>query len=277
MQSIIAINNLTKEYASGFKALDDVSLAVESGRIFGLLGANGAGKSTLINIIAGLVKKTSGSIEIAGLNIDKHPIKYKHLIGIVPQEIHLDPFFSVREYLEIYGGYYGVPNLKNRIDEVLEVLSLTDKQHATSRRLSGGMKRRLLIAKAIIHNPKVLFLDEPTAGVDVELRQQLWDYVLQLKEQGTTIILTTHYLEEAERLCDDICFIAKGKVLRTSRKADIMQQLGSKHLDLTLADGRVISINLANDNLDSFLKNNSVVDITSRQTSLEEIFVKITG
>ena len=210
----IRIESLSKTYeAKGMppkRALNEVSFDVPRGQIFGLLGPNGAGKSTLINILAGLVTKTSGKVTLWGFDIDEHPRNSKRSIGVVPQEIIFDPFFTPRETLEIQAGLYGVPASERKSDELLAAMHLTDKANAYSRTLSGGMKRRLLVAKAMVHSPPILVLDEPTAGVDVELRRQLWDYVRGLHAQGVTIVLTTHYLEEAEELCDRIAIIHHG-------------------------------------------------------------------
>ncbi|HLD77143.1 MAG TPA: ABC transporter ATP-binding protein, partial [Rickettsiales bacterium] len=196
----IEIEKLTKIYKKSAKsptklALDGVDLKIKKGSFFGLLGPNGAGKSTIINILGGLVKKSAGNIKVCGFDIDVEPLKYKFELGIVPQELIIDPFFNVRETLEIYAGYFGVRKKNRRTDEIIEALGLKDQVNARPRSLSGGMRRRLLVAKALVHNPKILILDEPTAGVDVELRQQLWQYVKKLNGQGTTIVLTTHYLE----------------------------------------------------------------------------------
>jgi ABC-2 type transport system ATP-binding protein len=203
----IQIDNLQKTYAGGKVALGGVTFDVPRGQIFGLLGPNGAGKSTLINILSGMVKKTGGSARVWGFDIDEHPRNAKASIGIVPQEILFDPFFTPFEALELQAGLYGVPKAKRRSMELLRAVFLEDKAGAYSRTLSGGMKRRLLVAKAMVHSPPILVLDEPTAGVDVELRQQLWGYVRELNAQGVTIVLTTHYLEEAEELCDRIAII----------------------------------------------------------------------
>ena len=210
----IRIDSLCKTYAAKGvapkRALDEVSFDVPRGQIFGLLGPNGAGKSTLINILAGLVVKTSGSASIWGFDIEQHPRNAKLSIGIVPQEILFDPFFTPREALEIQAGLYGVPRDRRITDDLLAAMHLTDKANAYARTLSGGMKRRLLVAKAMVHSPPILVLDEPTAGVDIELRQQLWAYVRKLNAQGVTVVLTTHYLEEAEELCDRIAIIYHG-------------------------------------------------------------------
>ena len=203
----IEIEGLSKVYQGGKQALDDVSFTVPRGQIFGLLGPNGAGKSTLINILAGLVNKTAGRASIWGFDIDQHPRNAKRAIGIVNQEILFDPFFTPVETLEIQAGLYGVPKAQRRSMELLRAVHLEDKAHAYSRTLSGGMKRRLMVAKAMVHSPPVLVLDEPTAGVDIELRQQLWAYVRSLNERGVTVVLTTHYLEEAEQ-CNRLGFQA---------------------------------------------------------------------
>ena len=213
----IRIESLSKIYAGKGTdpkpALNDVTFDVPRGQIFGLLGPNGAGKSTLINILAGLVTKSSGKVTIWGFDIDEHPRNAKRSIGVVPQEIIFDPFFTPRETLEIQAGLYGIAAADRKSDELLAAMHLTDKAKAYSRTLSGGMKRRLLVAKAMVHSPPILVLDEPTAGVDVELRRQLWDYVRKLHDQGVTIVLTTHYLEEAEELCDRIAIINHGQVI----------------------------------------------------------------
>ena len=188
-------------------ALDNINLKVPRGSIFGLLGPNGAGKSTFINILAGLVTKSSGKVNIWGLDIDSNPRSSRSAIGVVNQEIAMDPFFTPLQALNFQAGYYGVPKEQRRILEILKAVGLDDKKDAYVRQLSGGMKRRLMVAKALVHNPPVLILDEPTAGVDVELRRSLWSYVRELNEMGTTIILTTHYLEEAEELCNEIAII----------------------------------------------------------------------
>jgi ABC-2 type transport system ATP-binding protein len=209
----IRIESLCKTYAGGKRALDDVSFDVPRGQIFGLLGPNGAGKSTLINILAGLVVKTSGKVSIWGFDIEQHPRNAKRSIGIVPQEILFDPFFTPKEALEIQAGLYGIPAGQRHTMDLLAAMHLTDKADAYARTLSGGMKRRLLVAKAMVHSPPILVLDEPTAGVDIELRRQLWNYVRELNANGVTVVLTTHYLEEAEELCDRIAIINHGKVV----------------------------------------------------------------
>lgn len=231
----IEIKGLNKTYAAKKKspakvALQNIDLQIRKGSFFGLLGPNGAGKSTIINILAGLVNKTSGQVKIAGIDIDEDQKGSKFKIGIVPQELVIDPFFNVRETLEIYAGYFGLKKSERRTDEIIEALGLKDKALATPRSLSGGMRRRLLVAKALVHSPEILVLDEPTAGVDVELRTQLWNYVRKLNQEGTTILLTTHYLEEAEELCDEIAVINQGRVIAVDKKTNLMQLLSSKEL-----------------------------------------------
>ena len=233
----IEIKNLSKTYKKGEKvALKSVDLEIKKGSFFGLLGPNGAGKSTIINILAGLVNKSSGTVKIAGINIDENPQAAKFKIGIVPQELIIDPFFNVRETLEIYAGYFGVRKANRRTDEIIEALGLKDKATSVPRSLSGGMRRRLLVAKALVHNPEILVLDEPTAGVDVELRNQLWDYVRKLNKAGTTVLLTTHYLEEAEKLCDEIAVINHGEVIANDRTENLMKLLSSKELIIDAVD-----------------------------------------
>ena len=233
----IEIKNLSKTYKKGEKvAIKSIDLEIKKGSFFGLLGPNGAGKSTIINILAGLVNKSSGSVKIAGINIDENPQAAKFKIGIVPQELIIDPFFNVRETLEIYAGYFGVRKSERRTEEIIEALGLKDKANSAPRSLSGGMRRRLLVAKALVHNPEILVLDEPTAGVDVELRNQLWDYVKKLNKAGTTVLLTTHYLEEAEKLCDEIAVINRGEVIANDRTENLMKLLSSKELIIDAAD-----------------------------------------
>lgn len=237
----IEISNLGKTYKKSKRsaektALQSINLQIKKGSFFGLLGPNGAGKSTIINILAGLVNKTSGVVKIGGIDIDKDQQAAKFKIGIVPQELVIDPFFNVRETLEIYAGYYGIRKSERRTDEIIEALGLKDKALATPRSLSGGMRRRLLVAKALVHNPEILVLDEPTAGVDVELRNQLWNYVKKLNQSGTTILLTTHYLEEAEELCDEIAIINHGQVIACDRKENLMNVLSSKELIISCVD-----------------------------------------
>ena len=214
-------------------ALKSVDLAIPRGSIFGLLGPNGAGKSTFINILAGLVTKTAGSVKVWGMDIDEQPRSARAAIGVVPQEIAADVFFTPRESMETQAGLYGVPKAERRTDEILAALGLSDKADAYVRQLSGGMKRRLMVAKAMVHNPPILILDEPTAGVDVELRRQLWTYVQALNAQGVTIVLTTHYLEEAQALCDTIAIINRGEVVACEPTGDLLRRFDSRAVIIT--------------------------------------------
>jgi ABC-2 type transport system ATP-binding protein len=235
----IAISGLTKVYrgrAGAKPALDAVDLAIPRGSLYGLLGPNGAGKSTLINILAGLVLKSAGKVAVWGIDIDEAPRQARAAIGVVPQELNIDPFFTPREMLDMHAGFYGVPRKERKTDEILAAVGLADKANAYARTLSGGMRRRLLVAKALVHSPPVLVLDEPTAGVDVELRRQLWSHVRALNAAGTTILLTTHYLEEAEELCDHIAIIDHGKVVVAERTEDLLRRLDDKSLTITVAE-----------------------------------------
>jgi ABC-2 type transport system ATP-binding protein len=222
--------DLKKTYAGGKEALKGVTLRIKRGSIFGLLGPNGAGKSTFINIFAGLVNKSAGQAVIWGRDIDREPRNARAAIGIVPQEINMDVFFTPFETLELMAGFYGVPKAERRTEEILAAVGLTDKRDAYVRQLSGGMKRRLLVAKALVHNPPILVLDEPTAGVDIELRRQLWAYVRELHAAGTTIVLTTHYLEEAQELCDEIAIVDHGEVIACEPKAELLKRMDTKTL-----------------------------------------------
>jgi ABC-2 type transport system ATP-binding protein len=233
-QSAIEIRALEKTYADGKRALKGVSFDVPRGQIFGLLGPNGAGKSTLINILAGLVNKTGGTARIWGFDIDRDTRNAKRAIGIVPQEVVFDAFFTPREVLDLQAGMYAVPKQERRTDEILRAIRLADKADAYSRTLSGGMKRRLLIGKALVHNPPILILDEPTAGVDIELRQQLWAYVRELHAAGTTVVLTTHYLEEAQELCDRIAIINHGEVIANDETGKLLASAHEKCLIVTV-------------------------------------------
>lgn len=236
----VSITGLTKVYrgqngAVEKKALANVDLSVPRGSFFGLLGPNGAGKSTMINIMAGLVNKTSGSVRIWDFDIEAEERRARCAIGIVPQELNLDPFFTPRETLEVQAGLYGVPKAERHTDEILESVGLADKADAYSRTLSGGMRRRLLIAKAMVHSPPILVLDEPTAGVDVELRQTLWKTIKEMNARGTTILLTTHYLEEAEELCDEIAIINHGQVVACDTTDALLKQLDNKTVVIILS------------------------------------------
>ncbi len=239
MKNAIEIRNLSKTYAGTKKsapklALDNIDLNIPQGSMFALLGPNGAGKSTCINIMAGLVVKSAGTVAINGYDIDALPRSAKKSIGIVPQEVTFDPFFTPRAVLELQAGMYGLSKSNRRTMEILDIVGLADKADATARSLSGGMKRRLMVAKAMVHDPDILVLDEPTAGVDIELRQQLWDNVKLLNKAGKTILLTTHYLEEAEQLCDRIAIINHGKVIIDEDKDTLMSRVDGKEITFRL-------------------------------------------
>ena len=298
--SAISIRGLEKTYAGGKRALDALSLEIPRGSIFGLLGPNGAGKSTLINILAGLVRKSAGSASIWGFDIDQHPRNARASIGIVPQEILFDAFFTPFETLEMQAGLYGLPKAKRRTMDILRAVRLDDKAHSYSRTLSGGMKRRLLVAKAMVHSPPILVLDEPTAGVDIELRQQMWDYVRELHAGGTTVVLTTHYLEEAESLCDRIAIINDGKVVANDLTSTLLATAQDKILVVTvdhdlgsLPPGlgeravvkgpRTLSITYdkreaqAGDILRRLTDAGvGVVDVSTQEADLEDVFLKLT-
>jgi ABC-2 type transport system ATP-binding protein len=276
MSAAIEINQLRKVYKTkkGVEkiALKGIDLTVPKGSFFGLLGPNGAGKSTLTNILASTVVKTSGAASICGFDITTSPKSARRSIGIVPQELILDTFFTVYEALENTAGFYGVPPSKRRTLEVLEAVGLLEQKNSTPRSLSGGMKRRLLVAKAICHSPEVLVLDEPTAGVDVELRQQLWEYVKKLNQEGTTILLTTHYLEEAEELCDRIAVIDEGSIIVEGSKNQIMGTVDRKKLIITpneILDSVPVSLK----KFSTTLSDAGALEITYRQkeTSVEQV------
>jgi len=235
----IEVRGLTKRYAARGPmpeklALDGIDLAVPRGSLFGLLGPNGAGKSTLINILAGLVRKSAGTAEIWGYDIERETRAARASIGVVPQELNIDPFFTPRALLDLQAGLYGVPKSERRTDAILEAVGLSDKAEAYARSLSGGMRRRLMVAKALVHRPPVLVLDEPTAGVDIDLRQQLWTYVRGLNAEGVTVLLTTHYLEEAESLCDRVAIIAKGRVVANDTTGALLARVDAKAMTLTV-------------------------------------------
>jgi ABC-2 type transport system ATP-binding protein len=297
----IEIEGLCKTYKGGKTALDNVSLSIARGGIFGLLGPNGAGKSTLINILAGVVGKSGGHARIWGFDIDADSRNARYSIGIVNQEILFDPFFTPFETLENQAGYYGVPKAKRRSMELLRAVRLEDKAHAYARTLSGGMKRRLMVAKAMVHSPPILVLDEPTAGVDIELRQQLWAYVRQLNAQGVTIVLTTHYLEEAEELCDRIAIINHGRVIADKPTRELVNMAQEKVVELTL-DREVLALPQSDcfEKIESggertliitYAKNRAnagevlaaiqaeglgIVDVSTREPDLEDVFLHLT-
>ena len=301
----ISVRDLNKIYGVGSKnekvALNNISLQVKKGSIFGLLGPNGAGKSTFINILADLVRKTSGHIDIFGMSHHENLKDVKKLMGIVPQELNIDPFFTPYELLEIQAGLFGVPKKNRRTNEILKLLALEDKSHAYARTLSGGMRRRLLIAKAMVHDPEILILDEPTAGVDVELRANLWNNINKLNNEGKTIIITTHYLHEAEELCNEIAIVDNGNLITKDTTSNIKSlidrkqiiiSLDSKNFNLDPIMGLDVECDINSDNLiinykpseisfnkilDALqLSNIQVKDLTINETKLEDVFLKLT-
>ena len=300
--SILKIKNLSKEYQDGTKALKNVSLEINKGEIFALLGPNGAGKTTLINIVCGLVNPSGGEALIGGFDIIKQYRQARSLVSLVPQEIQLDPFITVEQTLEFARGFFGKSKKPELTKEILSGLSLLDKKDNRVNQLSGGMKRRVLIAKALMNEPAVLFLDEPTAGVDVELRRDMWKFIAKIKKQGTTIILTTHYLEEAESMADRIGIIDKGELKMIENKDVLMKKMGKKQLLISLKntldnlpselkkdyislseDKLSLLVNYGNgfeldvaDLMQTLKKNNIVIgDIITKQSSLEDIFIDL--
>ena len=295
----IEVKKLFKVYKGNIIAINNIDLNIPHGSIFGLLGPNGAGKTTFINILAGLTSKSSGSVKICGVDINSNPKTARGAIGVVPQEVNIDPYFTPIEILDNQAGYYGISSKDMQNKTILRELNLFSKANAYSRSLSGGMKRRLMIAKAIVHRPPVLVLDEPTAGVDVELRQKLWTYIKRLNKSGTTIILTTHYLEEAEKLCDQIAIINKGEIIVSKTKEELLNMIGTKEIHIQLkqpinkvphnlfpylfkhnkdllifrykknmtSTGKIIKL-IMKDKLD-------ILELTTRETDLEEIFLKL--
>jgi len=229
------VNKIFKRKNLEVNALKDFNIKIKKGSIHGLLGPNGAGKSTFINILGGLVKKNKGNINICGIDIDKNQKLSKFKIGIVPQELNIDPFFTPFELLELQAGLYGISKKNRKTEEILDNVGLIDKKNAYARTLSGGMRRRLLVAKALVHNPEMLILDEPTAGVDVELRSMLWNYIRDINNKGTTICLTTHYLEEAEKLCENITILDKGQVIKDDTKINLLNIISTKTASFDLA------------------------------------------
>lgn len=293
----VSIQSVSKTYATsegGFQALNNVSLEIAEGEFFGLLGPNGAGKTTLISILAGLVKASSGRISVMGKDVQADFAAARKQLGVVPQELVFDPFFNVRETLRLQSGYFGVKNNDAWIDELLESLGLADKAHANMRQLSGGMKRRVLVAQALVHKPPIIVLDEPTAGVDVELRQTLWHFIAKLNKQGHTVLLTTHYLEEAEALCNRIAMLKQGKVVALDHTSNLLQTASSNVLQFktdsvlpqSLAQvarvtGRVVQLPAqhAND-IERFLatlREAEVVmeDMEIRRAELEDVFLQV--
>ncbi len=305
-EAAIEVTGLKKLYRGSGKtapvlALDSIDLTIPRGSIFGLLGPNGAGKSTFINILAGLVRKTAGSAEIWGFDLDKYPRNARNSIGVVPQELFIDPFFTPFETLEMQAGLYGVPKRARRSREILRMVQLEDKADAYSRTLSGGMKRRLLVAKAMVHSPPILILDEPTAGVDVELRQQLWENIRKLHAAGTTIVLTTHYLEEAENLCETIAIINHGQLVACEPTEVLLARIDEKEMIFDLAepldevpaglkgynlhlerpDRMVIQVNRSTTTVGEILESVhqaglTIRDLSTSETDLEDVFLQLT-
>jgi len=301
----ISVRDLNKIYGVGSKnekvALNNISLQVKKGSIFGLLGPNGAGKSTFINILADLVRKTSGHIDIFGMSHHENLKDVKKLMGIVPQELNIDPFFTPYELLEIQAGLFGVPKKNRRTNEILKLLALEDKSHAYARTLSGGMRRRLLIAKAMVHDPEILILDEPTAGVDVELRANLWTNINKLNNEGKTIIITTHYLHEAEELCNEIAIIDNGNLITKDTTSNIKSLIDRKQIIISLDDENFNLEPIMGLNVECELKSNTLIinykpseirfnkiydalqlsniqikDLIISGTKLEDVFLKLT-
>ena len=300
MEKAIVFKNIKKSYGS-VKAVNGINLTIYQGEFFGLLGPNGAGKSTLINMLAGIVKSTSGSIKAMGFDVEKNYQEARHSLGIVPQELVFDPFFNVREMLRFQAGYFG----KGRenydwIDEVLERLDLTEKAFTNMRQLSGGMKRRALIAQALAHRPPIIVLDEPTAGVDVELRQRLWAFMKDLNQSGHTIVLTTHYLEEAENLCKRIAMVNQGKLVALDDTKKLIRKNSSKNLNIKIdskdvqkvlkilknfkifIENEILTITLEEldelNNIIVLLKKNKIkfFDIQTTEPDLEKVFLQMT-
>ena len=301
MKKAIAFKNVKKNYGQ-LKAVNGINLSIEQGEFFGLLGPNGAGKSTLINMLAGLVRPTAGSISAMGFDVIKDYQNARHSLGIVPQELVFDPFFNLREMLRFQAGYFGKGKSNDIwVDEVIERLDLTSKVSTNMRMLSGGMKRRALIAQALVHRPPVIVLDEPTAGVDVELRQRLWAFVKELNEEGHTIVLTTHYLEEAEALCNRVAMLRNGEVVALDTTTNLLKKFAAKNLKLRLSTKKIfklpsdikrINFSVDGDFYTFELKritdigkiiaalNNASIKILDMETTdqdLENIFLKLTG
>ena len=300
----LTVENLTKIYSknkSSTKALDNINFEVKQGEVFGLLGPNGAGKTTFLSILGGTVTKTSGIVNVWGFNLDKNPRQVKASIGIVPQEVNLDAFFSPHKLLELQAGLYGITKKDRITDLILKMVALEDKANAYSRSLSGGMKRRLLIAKAMVHQPPILILDEPTAGVDVELRNNLWDNVKELNKEGVTIILTTHYLLEAQEMCDRIAIIDRGNLVALDTTQKLLERIQTKKINFIVKDvdlnkslsiiGIQFKINSKNLISATYEKNSlnfgeiinylnqneiKIQDISTEDGDLEDVFVQLT-
>ena len=302
---IIDIKGLKKIYGkdeTAVHALKGIDLEIPRGSIFGLLGPNGAGKSTLINILGGLTIKSSGTVNICGYDIDRDARNARGVIGIVPQELNMDPFFTPRQTLEMISGLYGVPKKQRITEDILKAVGLLDKADSYARKLSGGMQRRLLVAKAMVHEPEILVLDEPTAGVDITLRKQLWDYVFEINQKkGTTILLTTHYLQEAEEMCDQIAIINHGKLIANKPKKELLSLVDAKTITISFAekiskipaslkkfkvsqeDTHILTIHYhqnktsAGDIITLLQKEKHVItDVSTREADLEQVFLDLT-
>ncbi len=276
MAHALLINNLHKVYGNGFEALKGISLQVEAGDFFALLGPNGAGKSTAIGVICSLVKKTSGQVKIFGIDIDKDFSAAKCELGIVPQEFNFNQFEKVRDILLVQAGYYGLPRslAEERADKYLKQLGLWDKRDTPARMLSGGMKRRLMIARALVHEPRLLILDEPTAGVDIELRRSMWSFLRDINAAGTTIILTTHYLEEAESLCRNIAIIDSGKIVKNTSVDSLLKTLNLETFVLDLREPLEVSPTIENFSLRLIDSQHLEVDVTKGQL-LSDVFSRL--
>jgi ABC-2 type transport system ATP-binding protein len=303
-KNILSVKNLKKIYSNKETednyALNDLNLSVKEGEIFGLLGPNGAGKTTFINILAGTVIKTAGQVNVWGFDLDKNPRQVRASVGIVPQEVNLDPFFSPRKLLELQAGLYGIKEKDRITDTILQLVSLENQANSYARSLSGGMKRRLLMAKALVHQPPIVFLDEPTAGVDVELRQNLWKNVRLLNDLGVTIILTTHYLEEAEKMCDRIAILNKGNIVALDSTKNLLDRIQTKKVTfktdkiINIKDNEIDSLKVISklgteicvsyekskmyiDELISLIKKNNVkiIDISTDDGDLEDVFLRL--
>ena len=301
-KNVLSVKKLNKIYRKNIHALKDLNLEVKEGEILGLLGPNGAGKSTFINILAGVTDKTSGEVIVWGFDLDKNPRQVRVSLGIVPQEINVDPFFTPKKLLDLQAGLFGVKKKDRITDTVLDLVALKDKSNSYTRNLSGGMKRRLLIAKALVHKPPIIILDEPTAGVDVELRKNLWENIRSLRKLGVTIILTTHYLQEAEELCDRVGIIHKGNLIALDTTENMLNKIQTKTLKFEI-NKKVVLSNMDNKgyniltNTDSefkieynkqefniqkiikLLENQGIVikDIKSEDPDLEDVFVNLTN
>jgi len=279
MTIAISIRNLQKTYANGFHALKGISLEVEQGDFFALLGPNGAGKSTTIGIISTLVNKSGGTVEVFGRNVDTHVYETKLDLGVVPQEINFSQFERVRDIVMTQAGYYGLPRklASERCEKYLRKLGLWEKRMERSRSLSGGMKRRLMIARALVHEPKLLILDEPTAGVDIELRRSMWEFLTEINKQGTTIILTTHYLEEAEQLCRNIAIIDEGEIIENTSMRKLLAELDSQVFILDTASTVAQDLNLDMENVEVRVVDQHSIEVTvSKGRNVNEVFSRLT-